>query len=88
MFVKDEKPQKSMEDNLVSPIDCLFYSQYQLPYKYLYILVLLPYFFSSINWAQWAALFEDGGFKICKAITKTYIENEIYDIIGGPNWGS
>ena len=34
------------------------------------------------------ALFEDGGFEIYEATTKTYVENEICDIIGGPDQGS
>lgn len=30
-------------------------------------------------------MFEDGRFKIYEATTKKYIENKIYNTIGGPN---
>ena len=33
-------------------------------------------------------MFEDGGFDIYEATTKTYIENEIYDTIEGPDRSS
>ncbi len=43
--------------------------------------------FFSTDWARWAALFEEGSFEIYKT-TKTYVENEVYDTIGGPDRGS
>lgn len=33
-------------------------------------------------------MFEDGRFKIYESTTKIYVENEIYNIIGGPDRGS
>ena len=83
-----EEPSKNVGDDLVCPMDCLFYRQYQLPCKHLwhYCITTLP--FSSTDWARWAALFEDGGFEIYEATTKTYVEDEIYDTIGGPDRGS
>lgn len=33
-------------------------------------------------------MFEDGGFEIYKATIKTYVKNEIYNTIGGPDQSS
>lgn len=74
-----------MGENLVCLMDCLFYRQYQLSCKYLGHYCITTLSVSSTNWARWAALFEDGGFEIYKATTKTYVEDEIYDTIGGPD---
>ncbi len=86
--MEGEEPQESVRDDLVCPMDCLFYRQYQLPCKHLWHYCITTLSFSSTDWARWAALFEDGGFEIYEAMTKTYIENEIYDTIGGPDRGS
>lgn len=48
-----------------------------------YIILLL---FSNIDWARWAALFEDKNFEIYQAITKTYIKNKICNIIEKLDW--
>ncbi len=84
-IVEGEEPQEKVSNDLVCPVDCLFYRQYQLPCKHLwhYCITTLP--FSSTDWTRWAALFEDAGFEIYELTTKTYVENEIYDTIGGPD---
>lgn len=86
--MEGEEPQESVGDDLVCPIDCLFYHQYQLSCKHLwhYYITTLP--FSTTDWAQWTTLFENSGFEIYEATTKTYIENEIYNTIRGPDRGS
>lgn len=86
--MEGEEPQESVRDDLVCPMACLFYRQYQLPCKHLWHYCITTLSFSSTDWALWAALFEDGGFEIYEAMTKTYVENEIYDTIGGPDRGS
>lgn len=75
------KTAKKGERYLICPTNCLFYCQYQLSYKYLwhYCITTLP--FSTIDWTCWVVLFEDGNFEIYEFITKTYVENEIYNII-------
>ena len=69
-------------------MDCLFYRQYQLLCKHLWYYCITTLLFSSTDWARLAALFEDGGFEIYEAMTKTYVENEIYNTIEGPDRGS
>lgn len=60
-------------------MDCLFYCKYLW---YYYIIILL---FSNTDQAWCAVLFENGGFEIYEATTKTYIENEVYNTIGKPD---
>ena len=80
--------QENVRDDLICPVNCLFYRQYQLPCKHLWHYCITTLSFSSKDWARWAELFEDGGFEIYEATTKTYVENEIYDTVGGPDRGS
>ena len=86
--MKGEEPQENVGDDLVCPMDYLFYHQYQLPCKHLWHYCITTLLFASIDWAWWAVLFEDGGFEIYEATTKTYVENKIYNTIGGPDQGS
>ena len=87
-IVEGEEPQENVGDDLVCPMDCLFYRQYQLPCKHLWYYCITTLSFSSTDWARWAALFENSGFEIYEATTKTYVENQIFDTIGGPDRGS
>ena len=83
--MEGEKTQENVGDDLVCLMDYLFYRQYQLSRKHLWHYCITILLFTSTDWAWWAALFEDGGFKIYEAMTKTFVENEIYNTIGEPD---
>lgn len=87
-IVEGEKPQENIGNDLVCPMNRLFYRQYQLPCKHLLHHYITTLSFSTTDWARWAALFDDGGFEIYEATTKVYVENEIYDTIERPDQGS
>ena len=84
-------PAGELDDVLTCPIGseasqgCLFYRQYQLPCRHLWQYEVLYGVFRHSDWERWNALFDDGGFEIYESTTKTYVIDEIHDIIGGPD---
>ena len=48
-IVEGEEPQEKVSNDLVCPVDCLFYRQYQLPCKHLWHYCITTLLFSSTN---------------------------------------
>ena len=80
-----EEPAGEMPDELICPVDCLFYRQYQLPCRHLWHYELVFSSFQENDWNNWAELFEDGGFEIYETTTKINVSHNEDDDIEGPD---
>ena len=64
-----------MPDQLICPVDCLFYRQYQLPCRHLWHHNIVFETFQEIDWLKWAELFEDSGFEVYETSAKLDVES-------------
>lgn len=78
-----DEPAGEMPDELICPIDRMFYRKYQLPCKHLWHYDLLFNSFKDSDWLGWAELFEDGGFEVYETTVKEYVNRE--ERIEGPD---
>ena len=80
--------KKVWEINLVCPMDCLFYRQYQLPCKHLWhLLYYYLTFFQVRTGLDGPHYLKTVVLKFTRQERKPNVENEIHDIIGGPDRG-
>lgn len=79
-----DEPAGEMPDELICPISCLFYRQYQLPCKHLWHYNLLFDSFQESDWIQWAEMFEDGGFEVYETTAKVHVDDRP-ETIEGPD---
>lgn len=80
-----DEPAGEMPDELICPISCLFYRQYQLPCKHLWHYNILFDSFHDDDWTRWAELFEDGGFEVYETTGKVHVDDGNHDVMEGPD---
>lgn len=79
-----DEPAGEMPNELMCPVGCLFYRQYQLPCKHLWHYNIEFDLFQESDWAQWAKMFEGGGFEIYETAAKVHVDNQ-HETIKGPD---
>ena len=65
-----DEPAGELPDELICPVDCLFWRQYQLPCRHLWHYNIVFDAFQEVNWTVWAEMFEDSGFEVYETSTR------------------
>ena len=71
-----DEPAGELPDQLICPVDCLFWRQYQLPCKHLWHYNVVFDLFREADWAAWAEMFENSGFEVYETSARLNREEE------------
>ena len=69
-----DMPADELPDELICPVDCLFWRRYQLPCKHLWHYNIVFDAFQQSNWTIWAEMFEDSGFEVYETSARLKVE--------------